>query len=254
MSEYAIPKIIHSVWVGGGEKSNIAKESIASWFRFCPDYTLMEWNEGNFDIESSCSYVGQAFSKKKWAFVSDYIRLRVLYEYGGIYCDTDLEILKNIDDFLHHKGFFCAESHYSVSTAIIAAQPHAAWIKELLNEYENLSFINSDGSMNTITNTKRVQKYLEAKYSYHWKNEPQELEDGLLIYPEEYFSPLNCYTGKLKITDKTCAIHHYDNTWMSTSQKTMKRIKQFVTCMIGEDNRAKLARLKQKGSLHDYDA
>lgn len=244
MSECNIPKIIHYVWVGGGRKSNVAKESIASWHKFCPDYTYMEWNEKNFDIENSCDYVRQAFSKKKWAFVSDYIRLWALYEYGGIYCDTDLEILRNIDDFLYYKGFFCAENHYSMSTAIIAAQPHAAWIKGLLDEYENLLFVDRDGRMNTVTNTKRVQKYLETNYHYEWKSIPQELEDGLYVYPEEYFSPLNCYTGKLKITDRTYAIHHYDNTWMSTPQKAIRKMKQLTTRIIGEDIRAKLASLK----------
>ena len=239
-----IPKIIHYVWVGNGEKSEIVKKCIASWEAFCPDYTLLEWTEDNFDISTSCRYVVEAYSKKKWAFVSDYIRLKVLYDHGGIYLDTDMELLRNIDTFLEFRGFFCAESHYSISTAIIAAEPHAPWIKELLDEYEKEHFINRDGSLNELTNTKRVQRYLQIKYNYSWKKGQQELLPGLVVFPAEYFSPLNCYTGVLNMTNNTFAIHHYNNTWMSSMGKMKKKIKQIITRIIGEEKREKMAHIK----------
>ena len=246
MSEKGIPRIIHSVWVGNGKKSEVAKKCMASWEKFFSDYIFMEWNEANFDIQNSCRYVKEAYSKEKWAFVSDYIRLKALYDFGGIYLDTDVELLRNIDSFLNCKGFFCTESHYTVSTAIIASEPHASWIKELLDEYEDERFINEDGSLNTVTNTKRVQKYLEEKYSYSWKKGLQELQPGLYVFPAEYFSPLNCYTGVLNITDNTYAIHHYDNTWMSSKDKFKKKLKQIITRLVGEENRAKMSQILNK--------
>ena len=147
----------------------------------------MEWSEDNVDLENTCEYVKQAYEKKKWAFVSDYVRLKALYEYGGIYMDTDMEVLRNIDEFLTYDGFVCAESHHTVCTAIIAAKPHAEWVKELLDEYQHISFVKEDNSLDTLPNTKRLQRYLEKKYSYHWADTVQELEEGFMIFPQKYF-------------------------------------------------------------------
>lgn len=246
VGEEKIPRIIHNVWFGTGTKSRIAKRSEESWSTFCPSYTVMEWNEDTFDLSDGCPYVKEAYDAKKWAFVSDYVRLKVLYEHGGIYFDSDMEVLKNFDRFLKYRGFFCAESHFTVSTAIIAAEPHAPWIKDLLDEYEHIFFINKDGSMNKLPNTKRVQRYLEEKYGYHWSDKPQELEEGLIVFPSEYFSPLNCFTGEMNMTENSYTIHHYDNTWKSSSDKLKKKIMQMGTRIIGEDNRAKLVELKSK--------
>lgn len=239
-----IPRIIHSVWMGGGSKSDVVKKSMQSWKTYCPDYQVMEWSEDNVDLENTCEYVKQAYEKKKWAFVSDYVRLKALYEYGGVYMDTDMEVLRNIDSFLKYDGFVCTESHHTVCTAIIAAKPHAEWVKELLDEYQSISFVKEDDSLDTLPNTKRLQKYLEDKYDYHWSDKVQEFEDGLVIFPQEYFSPLNCFTGVLNMTDNTFTYHHYDNTWKSSTDKMKKKVIQAGTRIIGEDTRAKLVRLK----------
>lgn len=240
-----IPAIIHSVWLGKGKKSKIVEQSFKSWKTFCPNYRIVEWTEENFNIDSCCRYVKEAYAEKKWAFVSDYIRLKALYDYGGIYLDTDMEILRNIDKFLKYRGFFCTESHYTVSTAIIAAEPHAPWIKDLLDEYENLSFRNEDGSLNKLPNTKRVQKYLQEKYQYHWSNQVQKFDDGLVVFPADYFSPLNCFTGVMNKTENTYSIHHYDNTWKSKKDKLKKKVMQMGTRVIGEENRARLVDIKK---------
>lgn len=244
--DFKIPKIIHSVWLGNGKKSSIAEKSMASWEKFCCDYKIMEWDESNFDIESSCEYVKQAYKVKKWAFVSDYVRLKALYEYGGLYFDSDFEVLKNIDDFLNNSGFVCVESKYTISTAILAAEPKAQWVKDLLDNYENLNFINNDGSYNQLPNTKILQSYLQRKYNYQWSNKEQEMEADFIVYPSEYFSPLNCFTGVMKKTSNTYGIHHYDNTWKSPKEKIKKKIMQFGTRIIGEDNRARLVSIKEK--------
>ena len=239
-----IPRILHSVWMGGGPKSDVVKKSMQSWKTYCSDYQVMEWSEDNVDLENTCEYVKQAYEKKKWAFVSDYVRLKALYEYGGIYMDTDMEVLRNIDEFLTYDGFVCAESHHTVCTAIIAAKPHAEWVKELLDEYQHISFVKEDNSLDTLPNTKRLQRYLEKKYSYHWADTVQELEEGFMIFPQKYFSPLNCFTGVLNLTDNTYTFHHYDNTWKSSKDKLKKKVMQVVTKVIGEDTRYKLVELK----------
>ncbi|MCD7992346.1 MAG: glycosyltransferase [Clostridia bacterium] len=241
--EEKIPRIIHSVWMGGSLKSDVVKKSMQSWKTHCSNYQMIEWSEDNVDLENTCEYVKQAYEKRKWVFVSDYVRLKVLYEHGGIYMDTDMEVLRNIDDFLTYDGFLCTESYNTICTAIIATKPHAEWVKEFLDEYQHISFVKEDGSLDTLPNTKRLQKYLEKKYSYHWSDDVQELENGLVIFPQNYFSPLNCFTGVLNLTDNTYTYHHYDNTWKNNTDK-MKKIMQVGTRVIEEDTRAKLCRLK----------
>ncbi|MBQ9019157.1 MAG: hypothetical protein IJ097_02445 [Bacilli bacterium] len=240
-----IPKIIHSVWVGNGKKSPLAEKCIESWNKYLCDYKIIEWNEENFNLDQAPKYVKEAIKAKKWAFVSDYIRLKVLYEYGGIYMDTDMELYDNLDQFLYEDGFFCIESMYTISTAIIAAKPKSKWIKELLEEYDKLNFINDDGSYNTLPNTKRVYSYLTKKYNYKYSNSIKFYKDGLVVYPSEYFSPLNCFTGVLKKTNNTIGMHHYDNTWKSKKEKLKRKILQIITRFIGEKNRHKLANSKQ---------
>ncbi len=240
--DFIIPKIIHSVWMGNGKKSDIVKKCEKSWETFANDYTIIEWNEQNFDLSQVPQYVKDAYKEKKWAFVSDYIRLKVLYDHGGIYLDTDMEFFKRIDNCLKYDGFFCTESNHTVSTAIIAAKPHAKWIKELLNEYNDLNFYNLDGTFNTIPNTKRVQLYLEKKYNYKRSSDIQKFDDGLIVFPSDYFSPLNCYDGRLKITSNTYGMHHYDNTWKSKKEKIKKKVLQFLTRIFGEEIRYKISK------------
>lgn len=244
MNNQTIPQIIHSVWVGGGEKSDIIKKCRESWSKYCPEYTIIEWNETNFDIQNTCDYVLQAYKSKKWAFVSDYIRLRVLYEYGGVYLDTDSELLSSLNPFLNDKGFVCIESRYTLSLGIIGVIPKSEWIKDLIKEYEVTPFFNKSGEMNLLPINKRVQKLFEKRYQYHWSNSIQRFYDGVVVYPSEYFSPINPYTGVKSVTNKTVMIHHYDNTWMSLSDKRKRKIKQMITRIMGEDLRAKIARLK----------
>lgn len=246
VADEKIPRIIHYVWFGNEKKSKIVEQCIKSWATFLPDYEVKEWNEKNFAVDMSCEYVKEAYREKKWAFVSDYVRLKALYEYGGIYFDTDLEVFRNLDEFLKNKSFLCTESHYTVSTAIMACETKAKWVKDLLEEYEFLHFVNEDGSLNRLPNTKRLQAYLEKNYKYHWSDNPQKYDDELVVYPTDYFSPLNCFTGVLNVTDNTYTMHHYDNTWKSKKDKIKKKVMQLGTRVIGEDNRAWLVALMHK--------
>ena len=243
-SDEKIPRIVHNVWFGNGQHSELAKKCMNSWDVYLPGYEIKTWDETNFDISSAPKYVQDAYAAKKWAFVSDYVRLKAIFDEGGIYFDTDMEIYQNLDSFLKHDGFFCTESHYTVSTAIIAAKPNAPWIKDLMDEYEHISFVKEGGTY--LPNTKRVQRYLKEKYGYHWSDKIQEYDDGLVIFPADVFSPLNCFTGAMNKTNRTVGIHHYDNTWKSNKDKIKKRVMQMGTRVIGEENRARLVALKSK--------
>ena len=239
-----IPKIIHSVWIGGEKKSDACIKSEESWHTFCPEYKFIEWSESNFDV-SNCSsiYAREAYSEKKWAFSSDYIRLKVLYEYGGIYIDSDMELFKGFDEFLNLNGFIGAESHHTISCGIIGTIPHAKWILDLLDLYESISFYKDDGEIYKLPITKRVQKYFNETYMYNWKNVNQDFDD-FIVFTTDYFAPLNCFTGKLTITENTVSFHHGDNSWKNKSDKIKKKVMQIGTRIIGEDMRAKLVEFK----------
>jgi mannosyltransferase OCH1-like enzyme len=239
-----IPKIIHYCWFGGNKLSEDVKRYIDSWHRFCPDYLIIEWNEKNFDM-SGIPYVKEAYDQKKWAFVSDYVRLYALKNYGGIYLDTDVEIIKSLDQFLQNKAFIGAESKYSVCTAVIGAEKNAKFIDELLHLYDNIHFVNGQ-KIDMTPNSQRIFKYLETKYKYkdsdtpiHWNN--------CTLYPKEYFSPINCYTFKQEITKNTYCIHRFAGTWKNKKELYLNKIKAFITRIIGEDCRNTLKKYVMKG-------
>lgn len=243
-TDNVVPKIIHSVWMGRGKKSEVCIKSEKSWHTFCPDYEFIEWNEFNFDVERCDStYAKEAYKENKWAFVSDYIRLKVLYEYGGIYVDSDMELFKGFDNLLSYSSFIGAESHHTISCGVIGAMPHAKWIGDLLNLYENISFYKTSGEMDKQPITKRVQKYFEDVYMYKWDRVNQNFGD-VIVLTTDYFAPLNCYTGVLKVTNNTVSFHHGDNSWKSKSDKVKKKMMQIVTRMIGEENRYKMVKIK----------
>lgn len=242
-----IPQIIHYIWFGGGKMSPLSIKCINSWEEILPNYEIMLWDENNFNPEDSFPYVRDAYEAKKWAFVSDYVRLMALYEYGGIYLDTDMELLKPFDSILEYNGFLCAESNHTISSAIIASAPKTQWVKDLMDEYANLQFVKEDGSYDVIPNTKRYQRYFERRYAYHWSDDIQKFDDDMLILPRDYFSPINCFTGLTKMTDRTCGIHHYESSWKSDYDMIKNKLMQIGTRIIGEDNRARLVKLRHMG-------
>lgn len=232
-----IPKIIHYCWFGGKELSRDVQKCINSWHTLCPEYKIIEWNESNFDI-NIVPYVREAYEHKKWAFVSDYVRLYALKKYGGIYLDTDVEVLKSFDSLLYNKAFIGAESKYSICTAVIGAEKNALFIDELLNLYNNIHFINQQG-MDLIPNSQRIFKYLKTVYGY---KDADELiyYDNCTIYPKDYFSPINCYTYKQEVTVNTYCIHHFAGTWKNQNEMYLNKLKAFITRIIGEDCRNEL--------------
>ncbi|WP_256988775.1 glycosyltransferase family 32 protein [Bacillus sp. EB106-08-02-XG196] len=204
-----IPKVIHYCWFGKGELSPLIKNCISSWKKFCPDYEIIEWNESNFDINSSI-WTKEAYDKKKYAFVSDYARLFILYNYGGIYLDTDVELTKNIDEFLLHEAFSCFENDKYVSTGIIGSVPRHKVIKNFLEYYDGLHFINEDGSIKDIPNVRFMTEILK-EYGLKVNNEFQIL-NGFCIYPRTYFCPIDA-NGNRDFSKKTYCIHHFTSSW-----------------------------------------
>jgi len=206
-----IPKTIHYCWFGGNPKSDVINQCIDSWKQLCPEYEIIEWNEENFDI-NICNYTKEAYGAKKWAFVSDYARIWILYNYGGVYLDTDVKLLKNLDDLLDNRAFMGVEAGGGVNTGlIVGSEKNINFFDELLCMYNKTSFVDSDGKLNLTSCVEYTTNILE-KYGLSKDDKIQEII-GLTIYPMEYFSPLNHITGKVNITENSYSIHLYEGTW-----------------------------------------
>lgn len=231
-----IPKIIHYCWFGTGSLSTIAEKCINSWKKNCPDYEIVKWDELNSNF--SCNdYAKAAYKENKWSFVSDYIRLKVIYENGGIYMDTDVELLKTLDSFLENKAFISFESETQVNSGnIIACEKGNETIKKMLDEYNSISFYNNDGSFNTTPSPFYNTKAL-LNMGLIQNNTLQHLEN-ITIYPTEYFCPKNLTTGELCLTQNSHAIHHFDGSWLSEDSKNLNYIKQNVYKTIGKNKLA----------------
>lgn len=211
-----IPKKIHYCWFGRKPLPAQAQKCIASWQKYCPDFEIIEWNEDNFNIEAN-EYVREAYQNKKWAFVSDYVRLHALYHMGGIYLDTDVELLNNMEGFLENKGFCGFEDTDTVATAIIGTQKKSEVIKALLKEYDEKAFVKPDGNMDLTPNVVAMTKYFVA-HGLKLNNALQEIND-FKVYPRTYFCPKDHLTRKVELTAHTYAIHHFDGSWLSKSAK-----------------------------------
>ena len=225
MSDNCIPRIIHYCWFGGNPLPELAQKCIESWKKYCPDYEIKRWDETNFDLDC-CDYVREAHQEKKWAFVSDYARFKILYENGGVYFDTDVELIKPIDDILEKGAFMGLEESSDVSVATglgLAADAGLFLFEEILDSYHNSHFKRDEnGSYETVVT--RVTNIILKHGDIH----PQRISkiEGVTIYPSEYFCPMNFYTGEMTITDNTRSIHHYTASWYNKTQKKILSIKR----------------------------
>lgn len=214
----AIPKKIHYCWFGKKPLTSSALKCIESWSKYCPDYEIIEWNENNIEIKNK--YASEALKSQKWAFVSDYIRLYVLKKHGGIYLDTDVELLKNLDELLNNKAFIGFESNMFLGTAVIGAEANHPWIDTLLDYYKNKSFILNNGAIDTTTNVVYVTNLTKSKYNINLDGSLQQTQNKeITIYPYDFLSPKNYVTGKINKTPNTYTIHHFDGSWYSNTQK-----------------------------------
>jgi len=216
-----IPKKIHYCWLGGNPLPESAKKCIKSWKKYCPDYEIIEWNESNYDFTKN-QYMKDALEAKKWGFVPDYARLDIIYQNGGIYLDTDVEIIKSFDDLLDQKGFAGFESEKYVNFGQgFAAEPANPVIKALMDSYNDLSFINEDGSLNLVASPELNTVTLDSLGLIR-NGEKQTLLDSFTIYPTDYLCPKSINDGIIRKTENTYSIHHFDSTWFTEAQQKEK--------------------------------
>lgn len=212
-----IPKIIHYCWFGRGEKNELIRHCMDSWKKHLPDYDIVEWNEDRFDVDSTL-WTKQAYEAKKWAFVSDYVRLYALNTQGGLYFDTDVEILKPLDHFLDNDLLLGFESKDMPTTAVIGAKAGNQIIQTLLCEYMEKPFLREDGSYDTLPNPYVIMPYLE-KLGIR-KNGREQFGSGYHIYPAIVFSPNNFTRIWDKPSAKSYSIHHFDQSWSKEKKNT----------------------------------
>ena len=229
--ENKIPKIIHYVWVGGKPKPDSVLKCIESWKKFCPDYEIKEWNESTFDINSNM-FVKEAIENRKFAFASDYIRLYALWTEGGIYMDTDVELVKPLDEFLVHRAFSGFENAVWIPTAVMGAEKEHPWIKLLLSYYDG-RHIAVNGKLDTTTNVQIISAQTRLFYDIKMNDTYQELEDDLVFYPHDWFCPKNYVTEVIESTENTHAIHHFAGSWTTNKNKTADKFVKFIRKLFG---------------------
>ena len=222
----SIPKVIHYCWFGKGELPKITKKCIKSWKKYCPDYEIICWNEDNFDLQQNL-YMQQAYQAGKWAFASDYARLKVLYDHGGVYLDTDVELIKPIDDLLENSGFMGFDEKGLMCTGLgFGVEKGNAIVGEFLKDYEDISFVLPDGSYDLTPCPNRNTDTLK-RLGMDVNNKNQTFMETVFL-PREYLCPMDYYTGKKTITEKTYSIHHYSASWTSSVTKRTTRIKRII--------------------------
>ena len=215
-----IPKKIHYCWFGRGEKPKLAQKCIASWKKYCPDYEIIEWNEDNFDIESY-PYAKYCFENKKWAFLSDFVRLIVVYQHGGIYFDTDVELLKSPEELLNYEAYFGFETPQSVATGLgFGAVAGHKSVGAMIDQYTSL-LPDGNGSYPIIVCPQLNTKAL-LQFGLQQNGEKQTVA-GAAILPIDYFNPYDDPTGRLNKTKNTISVHWYSKSWMD--KKTILRSK-----------------------------
>ena len=206
-----IPKIIHFCWFGGKEKPRLVKKCIASWKKFCPDYEIIEWNEKNFDV-NQCEYTRFTASHNLYAFLSDYARLKVVYEYGGIYLDTDVELIKSLDGLLDNEAFIGFETDKFITTGLgFGGEKHSRAVGLMLQEYEDMDpeeFKKKYETKGHLTGSPTMNTNALLKLGLERGGKCQTL-DGCQVFSAEYFCPFDDYSGVLNCTENTYSIHWY---------------------------------------------
>lgn len=228
-----IPKRIHYCWFGGKPIPAELQKCMDSWRKFCPDYEIIRWDESNYDIHKS-PYMEQAYAHKKWGFVSDFARLDILYQYGGIYLDTDVELIRNLDALLYQPAFCGVEKWGTVNSGgCIGGQPGNPAIREILDARRDVIFADSGGRLNLM-----ACGYYETapliKRGLKINGETQSLGDGMItVYASEFFHPFDYMSGETRITKNTVSVHYFSGSWLSgraaeERDRTKRRYRKFV--------------------------
>ena len=253
-----IPKVIHYCWFGRNPKPRSVKKCIKSWKKYCPGYEIIEWSEDNYDVSQNL-YMKQAYDAKKWSFVSDFTRLDIICRYGGIYLDTDVELIKSIDGLLDD-DFFCGFELNSRGAMVAlglgfgAVKEHPL-VKKLLSMYDTLQFLGQDGALN-LTPSPDYTSQMLTTCGFVLENVTQRVGRDV-VYASDVLSPLFFPTGEITITENTLSIHHYDASWFSKEKQRDKRKRwrklrriRFIQKIIGEEKtnavRKKYHRIRAK--------
>lgn len=235
-----IPRMLHYCWFGGAPHPKAMATYLAGWRRACPGYAIREWNETNFDLDC-CAYVRQAYDQRKFAFVSDYARGLALLTQGGIYLDTDVELLGSFDAYLHHRAFFGFEHGWYVATSTMGAQSGQEIFQVYLEQYHRRAFQEASGKLDLTTNVQVLTALLEAR-GLRRDGATQHLPDGITCYPQAYFSPYDYANHLDHRTKETVAIHHYAQTWLTPMGQLRRMLKRWVLALGGRNLLSKLRR------------
>lgn len=236
MTDNRIPKVIHYCWFGGSSLGEKERSCIESWRRTLPDYEIRRWDEKNFDI-NSCDYCREAYERKMWAFVSDYARFKILCENGGVYLDTDVEVIKSIDNLVESGPFMGFQDDFSICGSPdvgeggngtvapglgMAAYAHMPLFEEIVDYYESTHFILKNGDCD-ITNVVDITTGIMLHHGLSAIDGPQNVA-GITIYPSDYFNPKDSWTGEIRLSRNSYMIHHFNMSWLRPSQHTERRL------------------------------
>lgn len=220
-----IPKKIHYCWFGGNPKPKLAKKCFRSWKKYCPGYEIIEWNEDNYDLSAAPLYVRQAYEAKKWAFVTDYVRLQVVYDQGGIYLDTDVELRKPLDPLLENRAYYGFEDGANVNTGVgFGSEQGHPLLQEIMEDYREIPFLLEDGSYDLLScPVRNTAAFL--RHGLRQDNSLQTLEGDVRILPSDYLNPKDWKTGEIRLTENTLSIHHFSASWYTpeAQRKLRKR-------------------------------
>lgn len=234
-----IPKIIHLCWLSGDEYPSKIAYCIDTWKKILPDYQIILWDTNKFDLNSSI-WVKQAFEKKKYAFAADYIRFYALYNYGGIYLDSDVEVLKSFNDLLDLPYFMGAEKAGTIEAAIMGAEKGLDWTKICLDYYLNRAFIKSDSALDIrkvpeimVEEINKIKSIRHLSLDETRIIREMDFQKEVLVMPDDFFSPKVFDSREILITPNTYAIHHYQNSWFSPKAKMYYRGRTFMIRIFG---------------------
>lgn len=236
-----IPKIIHYCWFGGKSIPKLEKRCMGSWRRVLPDYKVMRWDESTFDVYGN-PFTAAAYKAKKYAFVADYVRLYALQKYGGIYLDTDVEVVKSFDDLLHYGAFGGFETPLVMQTGVLAMVAENLIFKEFFEVYEHISYeVDDNGNNKTLPNSAILAQVL-SKHGLKLDNSRQSI-GGMEIFPQDYFCPIDQATREIVVTPNTYAIHYLSGSWFSWKLRFANRFKKIIGILFGYDMVRKMRKL-----------
>lgn len=239
-----IPKIIHYCWFGGKPMPELAQNCIASWRKYLPDYELRLWNEDTFDLDMY-PYAREAYDNRKFAFVTDVVRLWALEKFGGVYMDTDVEILKPLGDLMNLPAFTGYEASMANApvTGLMASAAHGVWVTEQLAYYNNRHFVNADGTLDLTTNTVTIARIMQEG-GFVIDGQYRVYKDDMHVFPVDYFCPLTS-TRVLKCTKNTYCIHHFAGSWKEYTRGQL--VKNWICDhLLGRDLTDKVVQIKRK--------